>query len=129
MPLFASGTGGWTMAAADVALTLFALCNSLRVLAYLPQIVAVLRDNGGAHGVSCTTWALFAVSNFSTVLYAIMTLQDATMAAIFGANTTCCLVILGLTANKRGRLKRLTLISMTQGVPNPSKRASHPRSA
>jgi hypothetical protein len=83
----------------------FALCNSVRVFAYLPQIIAVARDPNGATAISYTTWGLFAASHLSTVAYAVLTLEDWRMAAVFGANTACCGVILGLTALKRAKFR------------------------
>jgi hypothetical protein len=93
------------MSPADIALTIFALCNSIRVFAYLPQIVTVARDPNGATAISYTTWSLFAASHLSTVAYAVLSLEDWRMAAVFGANTACCCVILGLTALKRARFQ------------------------
>jgi hypothetical protein len=89
------------MTSAEIALAAFALCNSVRVFAYVPQIVAVARDPGGASAISYTTWGLFAVSHLSTVAYALLVVEDWRMAAVFIANTLCCLVIVGLTAWKR----------------------------
>lgn len=40
----------------------FLLTNVARVLAYLPQIIAIARDEGRARAVSCATWSLFFVS-------------------------------------------------------------------
>ena len=93
------------MSPADAALAAFALCNGLRVFAYLPQILSVARDRNGATAISYATWGLFAVSNVSTVAYAVLTLEDWRMAAIFAANAACCGLILGLTALKRARLR------------------------
>jgi hypothetical protein len=93
------------MSPADIALTIFALCNSIRVFAYVPQIVTVARDPNGATAISYTTWSLFAASHLSTVAYAVLSLEDWRMAAVFGANTACCGVILGLTAIKRARVR------------------------
>lgn len=98
------------MTSAEIALAAFGLCNSLRVVAYVPQIVAIARDSRGAGGVSCTTWGLFAVSHISTVAYALLTLGDWRMAMVFGANAACCGVILVLTVLRRrardvGRLR------------------------
>lgn len=90
------------MSAAEVALLAFTAVNSVRVLAYVPQIAAVLRDRNGASAISYTTWGMFAVSHVSTVGYAILVVVDWRMAAIFGANTICCVAILGVTAQKRG---------------------------
>jgi len=86
---------------AEIALAVFAVCNGVRVIAYVPQIVAVARDSSGASAISYTTWGLFAVSHLSTVAYALLVLNDRRMAAVFIANTVCCLVIVGLTAWKR----------------------------
>jgi uncharacterized protein with PQ loop repeat len=90
---------------ADIALAAFALCNSIRVFAYVPQIVSVARDRNGATAISYTTWGLFALSHLSTVAYAILTLDDWRMAAVFAANAACCTIVLGLTALKRARVK------------------------
>lgn len=92
------------MTGPEIALVLFTACNSVRVLAYVPQIAAVVRDRNGASAISCTTWGMFAVSHFSTVVYAHLVLLDLRMAAIFAANTVCCVLIVGLTAHKRGLL-------------------------
>jgi hypothetical protein len=89
------------MTSAEIALALFAICNSVRVFAYVPQIVAVARDRAGASAISYTTWGLFAVSHLSTVTYAVLVVDDWRMAAVFIANAFCCLVIVGLTAWKR----------------------------
>jgi uncharacterized protein with PQ loop repeat len=86
---------------ADLALGVFSICNTLRVFAYLPQIMKIGRDTQGAVAISYTTWALFGVSHLSTVAYAVVVVDDWRMAVIFGANTLCCLAILGLTAWKR----------------------------
>ena len=90
-----------SVTAADVALGAFTFCNLARVFAYAPQIVRIGRDPSGAAAISYSTWALFTVSNFSTVLYAILVVADIRMAAIFLANTCCCAGILGLTMWKR----------------------------
>jgi hypothetical protein len=91
------------MTPTDITLTVFTACNSLRVIAYLPQILQVGRDANGATAISRTTWALFAASHQSTVAYAMVVADDWRMAAVFGANTACCLAILGLTTYKRTR--------------------------
>jgi len=93
------------MTSAEIALAAFALCNSVRVFAYVPQIVAVARDPGGASAISYTTWVLFAVSHLSTVAYAALVVDDWRMAAVFIANTVCCLTIVAVTAWKRALYK------------------------
>jgi hypothetical protein len=89
------------MTGADIALALFAFYNSLRVFAYVPQIVAIARDPGGANAISYTTWTLFALSNLSTAAYALLVVDDWRMMAVFLANGFCCFLILGMTAWKR----------------------------
>ena len=89
------------MSMAETAVAVFAFCNSVRIFAYLPQIIAVARDQNGATAISYTTWALFAASHVSTMAYAFVVLDDWRMAAVFGANTACCTAILAVTAFKR----------------------------
>ena len=74
------------MTPADITLAAFTLCNSLRVLAYLPQIARAARDPGGAQAISFATWGLFLLSNVSAVAYALVNKDDWTMAAVFLAN-------------------------------------------
>jgi hypothetical protein len=109
------------MTVADVALAAFTACNTLRLLAYLPQILRINRDTGGATAISYTTWSLFAVSHFSTAAYALLVVSDGWMAAVFTANATCCLVILALTAYKRAVYTRPQRErgSAAQGVAAP----------
>jgi uncharacterized protein with PQ loop repeat len=89
------------MTAADLALGLFACCNSVRILGYVPQIIRIVRDRDGARAISYGTWLSFALSHLSTVAYALLVVADVRMAAIFGANTLACLIILILTIHKR----------------------------
>jgi hypothetical protein len=105
------------MTSAEIALALFALCNSVRVFAYVPQIVAVARDPCGASAISYATWGLFAVSHLSTVAYAVLVVADWRMAAVFVANTICCLVIVGLTAWKRALFKTAQQLLATSKLP------------
>jgi len=92
-------------ALADIAVVLFAVCNTVHVIAYVPQIVRIGRDTQGAPAISCGTWSLFRVSNVSTVAYAVLVTEDWSMAALFAANAACCIVIVGLTCWKRAALR------------------------
>lgn len=89
------------MTPAEIALLVFTVCNSARLFAFVPQIVAIWRDRHGASAVSCTSWGLFGVSHLATVAYALLDKGDWNMAAIFGANAGCCGLIIGLTLWKR----------------------------
>lgn len=89
------------MTGAEIAIAAFAVSNAVRVLAYLPQIVRIARDQGDARAVSCATWSLFAISHLATVAYALMVVGDITMAAVFSLNMLACLAILALTIFKR----------------------------
>ena len=97
------------MTPADVALAVFTACNSVRILAYLPQILRVGRDTSGAIAISYTTWILFGLSHLSTAGYALLVISDPLMAAVFVGNAACCVIILGLTAYKRAVHERAAL--------------------
>jgi uncharacterized protein with PQ loop repeat len=89
------------MTVAECAMAAFALLNSGRALAYVPQIIRVYRDQNGAAAVSLITWVLFASSNLATAVYAHAVYRDAVMATVFALNTLACLLVVGLTAMKR----------------------------
>src|SRR5262245_32071349 len=89
------------MTVAECAMAAFAILNSGRALAYVPQIVRVYRDQNGAAAVSLITWVLFASSNLATAVYALSVYRDAIMATVFALNTLACLFIVVLTAMKR----------------------------
>jgi len=90
---------------ADITLTAFTLCNTLRVLAYLPQIAKTATDRNGAESISLATWALFLLSNISAIAYALVNQQDHVMAAMFLGNTVCCVVIISIGAWKRSQYR------------------------
>ena len=91
---------------ADVTLGIFTFFNSLRFLAYVPQIARVLRDNSGAEAISFGTWGLFLVSHTSAMAYAIENQGDWTMASVFLGNALGCATILVLAGWKRTRHRR-----------------------
>lgn len=95
------------MTVADIILGAFAISNSVRVVAYVPQIVKIAKDNEGAAAVSNGTWALFGISHLSTVAYALVVLGDLYMTLLFTANLLCCLAIIALTFWKRRRFHAL----------------------
>ena len=89
------------MTLADITLAVFTVCNSLRVLAYGPQIIKAATDRGGVEAVSFMTWGLFLLSNVSAVAYALVNMADWTMATMFLGNAVGCAIILAIGAWKR----------------------------
>lgn len=81
----------------------FSFVNSIRVLAYLPQILKASRDENGATAISFVTWGLFLVSHLTTIAYALVILADIVLALIFAGNALACLTILVIVATKRRR--------------------------
>jgi hypothetical protein len=81
--------------------TVFALLNGARVIAYAPQIRCLTRDNSGAAAVSLITWTLFSMANTATVAYALLVIDDRLMAAVFALNLLGCLTIVVIIGKKR----------------------------
>jgi MFS family permease len=87
---------------------LFAACNSVRVVAYLPQILKAAADKNGASAISYTTWSMFLAAHLSTVAYALINRSDWGLAACFAVNAVCCVAILGVAYwKRRSHAKRL----------------------
>jgi uncharacterized protein with PQ loop repeat len=111
------------MTAQEVILIVFTVTNSVRVLAYLPQITKIVKDDSGAVAVSNATWLLFGVSHLSTVAYAAVVLNDSYMSVLFGANLLCCLTIIALTIYKRRRFARPRSEEPFASFPKPAGKA------
>jgi hypothetical protein len=80
----------------EITLALFAACNSVRVVAYVPQILKAATDKNGASSISFMTWSLFLLAHLSTVAYAIINRSDWGLAACFATNAVCCVAILAV---------------------------------
>ena len=91
------------MTLADITLTAFTLCNSLRLVAYVPQIAKAAADRSGAEAISLGTWGLFLVSHASAMAYALVNKNDWTMASVFLGNALGCGAIILIAAWKRSR--------------------------
>src|SRR5262249_4758119 len=74
------------MTIADITLAVFTFCNSLRFLAYVPQIAKAIKDQSGAEAISVGTWGLFLASHVSATAYAVENQGDWTMASMFLGN-------------------------------------------
>ena len=93
------------MTAADITLVAFTLCNSARVVAYVPQIKRAAMDQSGAQAISFATWGLFLFSNISAVAYALVNKGDWTMASVFLGNAIGCATIILIGAWKRSQYR------------------------
>jgi hypothetical protein len=107
------------MAIADVTLAAFTLCNSLRVVAYVPQIVKAARDRSGAQAISFGTWGLFLVSHASATAYALVNKQDWMMASVFLGNAMGCAAVLLIAAWKRSSHRRQRSEETTNAGTDP----------
>jgi uncharacterized protein with PQ loop repeat len=85
----------------EFTLALFAACNSIRVVGYLPQIHKAATDKNGASSISFMTWMLFLLAHLSTVAYALVNRSDWGLAACFSTNALCCIAILVIAYWKR----------------------------
>jgi hypothetical protein len=94
------------MTLADITLAMFTLFNTLRFLAYVPQIARALKDRSGAQAISLGTWSLFFVSHLSAMAYAIVNQHDWTMATLFLLNGMGCALIIAIATVKRSQYRQ-----------------------
>ncbi len=81
---------------------IYTVCNALRLLSYVPQMVAVARENSGAHAVSLISWSFWMLSHAATALYCATVVKDPLLAAMKWGNTAGCVgVVVALTMVKR----------------------------
>ena len=81
----------------------FTVMNTLRILAYVPQMLKAAQDANGASAISYATWTLFLISHLTTIAYAVVVPGDLVMAAVFLANALACLAIISITWVSRRR--------------------------
>ena len=108
---------GDNMELADVTLMAFTVCNSVRVLAYVPQIWKAATDDNGAKALSYTTWSLFLVSHVTTAVYSIVNRQDWALATMFLVNATACAAILAVAAWRRAHRTPWTAAASSNIIP------------
>jgi Flp pilus assembly protein TadB len=105
------------MTTADIVFAAFTFCNSVRVVAYVPQIAKAATDQGGAQAISFTTWTLFLLSNATAVAYALVNKADWVMATIFLANAFGCTAIILVAVWQRSRHRnRQQVVGVAQPI-------------
>jgi predicted MFS family arabinose efflux permease len=100
----------------------FGTVNSIRVVFYLPQIVAVARSTSGARDIALSTWAMWALTNGLGAAYGAVVVHDSLLALSFAVSSLACVLTMVLTLVQRMRWAR--------GLrPNGPPRAVHSPSA
>src|SRR5262245_65999755 len=82
------------MELSNIALFLFVMFSSLRIISYLPQIYRVAADENGASAISYSTWTLWVGANVSTALYAGINLRDPYLAFVSIIFEICCVTVI-----------------------------------
>jgi predicted MFS family arabinose efflux permease len=90
--------------------TAFGAVNSIRVLFYLPQIVAVARSTDGARDIALSTWAMWALTNGLGTAYGVVVVHDMLLALSFGLSLVACVVTMALTVAQRLRRGSRSLV-------------------
>jgi uncharacterized protein with PQ loop repeat len=101
----------------DVFTWLFLIANAGRVLAYMPQIAAAWKCPSGAKSVSLLTWSYFTFAHLTALMYALVVLQDAKSAWIFGGNLifTGLLVVLLIFKRIQHRRRASAVATVSAG--------------
>lgn len=81
----------------------YAISNALRLLSYVPQILAVAREHSGAHAISLASWVFWMFSHAATALYCAMVVNDSLLAGMMWGNAAGCFGVVALTMMKRRR--------------------------
>ena len=90
------------MNATELVSWLYMLTNSIRVLAYFPQLVSAWQATPeSARALSRTTWAMFSVSHLTTTLYGHVVMQDAIFTSVSTANLLCTTAVLALIVQRQ----------------------------
>ena len=82
---------------------IYVACNAVRLLSYVPQIVAVGCEHSGAHAISLVTWSFWTLSNAATAVYCSTVINDLLLTSTMWGNAAGCFAVASLTMMKRQR--------------------------
>lgn len=92
---------------------IYVACNAVRLVSYVPQIVAVAREHSGAHAISLVTWFFWTLSNAATAVYCSTVVNDVLLTGTMWGNTVGCFAVASLTVMKRQRYGWTRAVSTT----------------
>lgn len=75
--------------------------NIFRLFAYVPQIVALAKEESQAKVISLFTYWMWVGANFSTGLYAQLKTGDTWLMLTSYLNGVCCLIVISMVIFKR----------------------------
>lgn len=80
---------------------IYAVCNVVRLLFYVPQLLAVVRDPSGACAISLSTWTFWSFSHAVTTVYCGAVVNDPLLAVMMLGNTVGSCAVVALTVRQR----------------------------
>lgn len=86
---------------------LYAVSGPLAVLAYLPQIAALLKDKQGASGVSLSTWLMWVIALTINTVYAGYVNGDRYFFISSASSLAGTVMVFGIASYKRWQLKAI----------------------
>ena len=107
-----------TLSITDLIALAFGAFNVLRLASYIPQIVAVARDQHGATAISISCWTIWVGANGTTALYAWVTVGDTALAIISAFNAICCMIVLLLASYKRAAVQLTRSEELPRRIPS-----------
>lgn len=81
----------------------YSIIGFISLVAYLPQIMALLKSKGSAKDLSLQTWFVWSLDALVSLFYAIFVLQDLIASIVFGVDFLGALCILSLASYNRMR--------------------------
>ena len=92
-----------TFESTAIVTVIYTACSAVRLLFYVPQMMAVARERSAAHAISLTSWTFWSISHAATAMYASTITNDVLLSAMMCGNAVGCIGIVAMTAIKRRR--------------------------
>lgn len=92
---------GGVVTGSNIVWIMFAAFSAIRMVSYVPQILRIAQDCGGATAISYSTWSIWLGANTTMALHAAINLHDMWLAVVTASYGVCCAIVIALTAFKR----------------------------
>lgn len=97
-----------------IVAVIYLVAGGITVIAYVPQVIAALKDKHGAHAISLKAWLLWSATSLSTLAYSIVVIKTLPIKLVSSGNFIGCLAVFLAAAYSRITYARAAIVRPRQ---------------